>query len=169
MEFILSHENVQFYFLIFQLISISWKSFCILRSTSFVFTAAGYFVYEYSVNDVTSIQISSSLYFQRINSTLKKKNRCCCSVTQLCLTLCNPMDYSMPGSLFFTISRSLLKLMSIEFVMPSSHLFLCCPLSFCLQPFPSSGSFPMSQLFASGSPSIGVASSASVLPVNIQG
>ena len=55
MEFILICENVLFYFLIFQLISISWKSFCILRSTSFVFTAAGYFVYEYSVNDVINI------------------------------------------------------------------------------------------------------------------
>ena len=42
------------------------------------------------------------------------------------------------------------------------------PLSSCLQPFPESGSFPMSQFFTSGSPSIGVSDSASVLWVNIQ-
>ena len=42
------------------------------------------------------------------------------------------------------------------------------PFSFCLQFFPASGSFPMSQLFASGGQSIGVSASTSVLPVNIQ-
>ena len=42
------------------------------------------------------------------------------------------------------------------------------PFSSCLQPFPASGSFPVSQFFASGGQSIGVSASASVLPVNIQ-
>ena len=42
------------------------------------------------------------------------------------------------------------------------------PFSSCLQPFPASGSFPMSQLFTSGGQSIGVSASASVLPRNIQ-
>ena len=67
----------------------------------------------------------------------------------------------------FTISQSLLKIMSIQLVMPSNHLTLCCPCSSCPQSFPASGSFPMSQLFASVDQSIGV--SASVLPMNIQG
>ena len=49
------------------------------------------------------------------------------SVAQLCLTLCDPMDCSMPGFLYFTISRSLLKLMSIESVMPLNHLVLLSP------------------------------------------
>ena len=40
--------------------------------------------------------------------------------------------------------------------------------SSCLQSFPASGSFPVSQLFASGGQSIGVSASASVLPMNIQ-
>ena len=40
--------------------------------------------------------------------------------------------------------------------------------SSCLQPFPASGSFSMSQFFASGGQSIGVSTSASVLPMNIQ-
>ena len=51
------------------------------------------------------------------------------------------------ASLSFTISWSLLKLMSIKLVMPSNHFIFCCPLSSCLQYFPGSGSFPMSQLF----------------------
>ena len=42
------------------------------------------------------------------------------------------------------------------------------PFSSCLQSFPASGSFPVSQFFASGGQSIGVSASASVLPVNIQ-
>ena len=43
------------------------------------------------------------------------------------------------------------------------------PFSSCLQSFPASGSFPMSQYFSSGDQSIRVSASASVLPVNIQG
>ena len=42
------------------------------------------------------------------------------------------------------------------------------PFSSCLQSFPASGSFPMSQFFESGGQNIGVSASASVLPVNIQ-
>ena len=150
------------------------------------------------------------------------------------------------ASLSFTISRSLLKLTSIESVMPSNHLALCCPLlllpsifpkirvfsnesvlliqfnsvqfscsvmsdslrphgpqhdrppclsptpgvysnscplsrqchpttsssvipfSFCLQSFPKSGSFPMSQLFTSGGQSTGVSALASFLPKKSQ-
>ena len=48
-------------------------------------------------------------------------------VVQSCLTLYDLMDYSTQASLSFTISWSLLKLMSIELVMSSSHLILCCP------------------------------------------
>ena len=47
---------------------------------------------------------------------------------QSCPTLCNSMDCSMPGFLSIISSRSLLKLMSIESVMPSHHLTLCHPL-----------------------------------------
>ena len=62
-----------------------------------------------------------------------------------------------------SISWSLLKHRSIESVIPSNHLILCCPLLL----LPSI--FPMSQLFASGGQSIRVSALASVLPVNIQG
>ena len=67
-----------------------------------------------------------------------------------------------------TNSRSILKLMSIESVMPSNHLILCSPLSSRLQSFPASKSFPVSQFFASSGQNIGVSASASVLPMNIQ-
>ena len=50
------------------------------------------------------------------------------SVAQSCPTLCNPMNRSMPASLPITNSWSLLKLMPIKSVMPSSHLILCHPL-----------------------------------------
>ena len=67
-----------------------------------------------------------------------------------------PQTTACQASLSTTNSRSLPKLMSIELVMPSNHLILCCPLSFCPQSFPSSGPFQMSQLFTSGGQSIGV-------------
>ena len=51
--------------------------------------------------------------------------------------------------------------------MPSNHLSTVIPFS-CLQSFPASGSFQMSQLFSSGGQSIGVSGSTSVLPVNTQ-
>ena len=73
------------------------------------------------------------------------------------------------ASLSFAISQNLLKLISIELVMPSSHLILFIPFSSCLWSFPTSGSFPVSWLFASGGQSIGASVSALVLPVNIQG
>ena len=59
------------------------------------------------------------------------------SVTQLCLTLCVPMDCSTSGLSSITNSWSLLKLMSIESVIPSNHLILCHPLLFLLSIFPS--------------------------------
>ena len=70
------------------------------------------------------------------------------------------------ASLSFTISWSLLKLISIESVMPSNHLILCRPLLFLPSIFPSIRVFLMSQFFASGGQSIGA--SASVLPMNTQ-
>ena len=59
------------------------------------------------------------------------------SVTQLCLTLCDPMDCSMPGLPVHHQLRSLLKLISIELVVLSYHLILCCPLLLPPSIFPS--------------------------------
>ena len=87
------------------------------------------------------------------------------SLPQLCLTLPDPMDYSMPG-------------LPIHHQLPYSNSYplnrwchptnssSVIPFSSCLQSFPALGSFQMSQFFASGGQSI--AASASVLPMNIQ-
>ena len=89
-----------------------------------------------------------------------------------------PWTAALQASLSITNSRNLLKLMSIESVMLSNHLILCCPL---LLPsvFPSIRVFsnesvhsgmqiasPKSQLFASGGQSNGISASVSVLPMN---
>ena len=58
-------------------------------------------------------------------------------VTQLCLTLWTPWTAEHQASLSITNSQSLLKLMSIESVMPSSHLILCHPLLLPPSIFPS--------------------------------
>ena len=52
-------------------------------------------------------------------------SHCCCWVAKSCPTLCDPMDCSKQASMSFTISHSLLKLMSIESMMPSNHLIFC--------------------------------------------
>ena len=70
-----------------------------------------------------------------------------------------PRAAARQASLSITISWSLLKLVSIESVMPSNQLISAVPFSSCPQSFPASGSFPMSQLFASGGQSIGASAS----------
>ena len=80
-----------------------------------------------------------------------------------------PWTAAHQASLSFTNSRSLLKLMSSESVMPSNHLIFCRPLSSCPQSFAASVSFPMSLFFTPGGQSIGASASASVISMNIQG
>ena len=79
-----------------------------------------------------------------------------------------PWTAAHQASLSIANSQTLLKLMSIESVMPSKHLILCHP--FLLPPsiLPSISVFPMGQFFTSGGQSTGVSASASVLPMNIQ-
>ena len=60
----------------------------------------------------------------------------CCSVTQSCLTFCDPMDCSMPGCFVLHHHPELFKSMSIESVMPSNHLVLCFPLILLISIFP---------------------------------
>ena len=94
----------------------------------------------------------------------------CCSVAKLCLTFCDPMDCSMPG---FPVFHSLSEFAQTQcplnrwwhlIISSSATLF-----SFCLQSFPASGSFPMSQFFESGGQSTGASASGSILPMNVQG
>ena len=79
-----------------------------------------------------------------------------------------PWTAACQASLSITNSWRLLKLMSIESVMPSTILSSIIPFSSCLQSFPASGSFQISQFFTSGGQSIGVSTSASVLSMNVQ-
>ena len=78
-----------------------------------------------------------------------------------------PWTAAGQAPLSFTISQSLLRFTFIESLMLTNRLMLCHPLLFLLQSFPASGSFPVSQLFASGGQSTGVSALASVLPVSI--
>ena len=81
-----------------------------------------------------------------------------------------PWTAAHEASLSSTISSSLLKLLSMELVMPSNQLILCRPLLLLPSIFPSIRvfSFLMSQLFVSGSQRFGASASASLLPMNIQ-
>ena len=62
---------------------------------------------------------------------------CCCSVTELCLTPCDPMDCSTQVPLSSTISQSLPRFMSSEMVMLPNHLILCLPLLLLPSIFPN--------------------------------
>ena len=79
-----------------------------------------------------------------------------------------PWTAAWQAFLSITNLQSLFKFRSIESVMPSNHLILCCSLLLYLQSFPASESFQMSQFFTSGGQSTGVSPSASVLSMNIQ-
>ena len=83
-----------------------------------------------------------------------------------CCLFATPWSRAFQASLYFTISWSLLKLMSIDSVMPSNHLVLCHPLYFLPSVFPS---IRLSQFFVSGGQNIGASALGSVLPMNIQG
>ena len=80
-----------------------------------------------------------------------------------------PWTAACQTSLSITNSQSLLKLMSIESVMPSNHLILSSPTPPTFNLSQHQALFQMSQLFASGGQSIGVSALTSVLPMNIQG
>ena len=93
---------------------------------------------------------------------------CCCWVAHLCLTLCDSMDWSTQGPLS-TISRVCSNSCPLSWWCYRTISSFVAPLSSFPQSFPALGSFPVSQLFISGHQSIEASSSASVLPMNIQG
>ena len=91
------------------------------------------------------------------------------SVTQSCPALCDPWAAARQASLFITNSRSSLKLMSIESVMPSSHLILYRPLLLPPSIFPSIRVFSNGVSYSHQVIKVfGVSASASVLPMNTQ-
>ena len=62
---------------------------------------------------------------------------CCCSDSKSCPLFATPWTAAHQASLSFTIFQSLLKLISIELVIPSNHFILCCPLLLLPSIFPS--------------------------------
>ena len=90
-----------------------------------------------------------------------------CSVAKSCTAFCDPMDCSKPGfpvHYLLEFAQTHVRWVS-DAIRPSHPL---PPFSSCPQSFPASGSFPVSQLFASCGQNIGASTSVSVLPVNIQ-
>ena len=86
-----------------------------------------------------------------------------------CAQLCDPVDCSTPGLPVICHLPELTQT-HIQWVCDAkpNHLILCCPLIPLPSVIPASGSFLMSQIFATGGQSTGASASASVLPVNIQ-
>ena len=110
-----------------------------------------------------------ALWLHHLGSPINMYSAQFSSVAQLCLTLCNPMNCSTPG---LPDHHQLL-----EFTQTHVHWVGWCnpaispsviPFSSCLRSFPTSGSFRMSQFFASGGQHIGISASKSVLPMNTQ-
>ena len=95
----------------------------------------------------------------------------CCLVTNLCLTLCDPMDCSTPDSSVLCWLSGFARI-HVHWVRDAMTISSsAAPFSSCLQSLPVSlpGFFPMSWLLTQGDQSIATSTSASVLPMNIQG
>ena len=101
------------------------------------------FAFKFSTvwSDIAWIRNSCGL---KLGTWLPRRNEDQCSkvlqfssVAQSCLTLCNPWTAALQASLSITNSQSLLKLMSIESVMLSNYLILCCPILLLPSVFPS--------------------------------
>ena len=96
------------------------------------------------------------------------QNLCCCSVTQSCLTLCNPLTATRKASQSITNSQSWLRFMPVESVMPPNHFILCCPLLLMLSIYPSIRVFSNESALHIRWPGYWSLASSSVLPMNIQ-
>ena len=130
-----------------------------------------------NLRTVRSSTLSQSPFksYLHCNMTKKKKKNIekpyihgCCSVTQLCLTL-RPCGLQHTRRLCPSSSpRACLNSHPLSQRSHPTILSSVIPFSSCLQSFPASGSFPVSQFFTSGGRNIGVWASASVLPMNIQ-
>ena len=133
---------------------------CWVEYSWFYFLCFHYFKYirpfpcrisvEKSADRIMGVQISSVQFLSHVRP------------------LRTPWTAEHQASLSIANSQSLPKLMSTKSVMPSNHLILCHRLLLHLQSFSASGSFRMSQLFASGGQNIVVSTSTSDLPMNTQ-
>ena len=120
-----------------------------------------------------NFSLNSNIYLMEQIKPVENMNiyqtLCCnCSVAKSCPTLCNPMDYSMPGSPV-SLSPGIYQIHVHWWWCHPTISSSITPFFSCLQSFSASGSFLVSQLFASSGQNIGALASASVLPMNIQG
>ena len=126
----------------YQHLALSWLGDCHIEQLNNILSMKelsgyyGWFYFLLGVNFSVTIPISVTCVTWSVSS-----------VTQLCSTLCNPMDLSMPGLPVHHQLLELAQLMSIESVMPSNQLIFCHPRLLLLSIFPRSGSFLMSQFF----------------------
>ena len=79
--------------------------------------------------------------YPALTPLLQHVHCCCCSLPKSCPTLATPWTVAHQAPLSFSVSRSLLKFMSTESVMPSDHLIFCCPLLLLPSIFPSNRVF----------------------------
>ena len=125
-------------------------------------------VYEANVTAVGILVVTNSQKEEHFSLNYIFYNRCWCSVSKLCATLCGHVDCNMVGSsvLHYLLEFAEIHVHGFSVVIYPSHP-LPPSFSFCFQSFPAPGSFPMSWPFTSGGQNI--RTSASVLPMNIQG
>ena len=131
----------------------------------------------YATNKGSHATIKRSPMLQWRSKILWTTSKACCSQINSLLFLFSrqvvvrlfvtPRTAAHQAPQSFTISRNLLRFMSVELVMLPNYLTSIAPFSSCPQSFPASGSFPMSLLFTTGRQS--TRASASSLPMNIQG
>ena len=102
------------------------------------------------------------MFIRKFNPVL-----CCCSITKLCPTICDPMDCSMPGFpllQYLRVCTNSCPLSQWCYLSISSSAAL---FSFAFNLFQHQGFFPMSQLFTSSGKSIVASASATVLPMRV--
>ena len=145
--------------------------------------AGRFFTTELPGKPLVTKRLQSNMSLQKIEKERKKRCRKCYwsvnsfrgepSSVKLSHSVLpdslGPHGLQHAGLTCFTIPWSLLRFMSNELEMPSKDLILCDSLLLCLQSFPASRSFLISQLFSSGGQSIGASTSTLILPKNIQG
>ena len=113
-------------------------------------------------------ELQGSLCFQKVSVHIQILQFSSVQLLSCVIFSATPWTLACQASLSINNLQSPPKPMSIESVMPSNHLILCHLLLLPPQSLPASGSFPLSQFFASSGQSIGVSASTSVLPINTQ-
>ena len=138
-----------------------------LKSSSLIETLLGKLRCSFNKSFWSNINSTEALSFERYDSCVLPTFNFS-SVTQLCLTLRDPMNRSMPG---LPVHHQLPEFTQTCPLSRWCHPAISpsiIPFSSCPQSFPAPEYFQMSQLFASSGQSIGVSASTSVLPMNIQ-